>query len=456
MDEMTFSKEFVWGAAAASYQIEGAALEDGKGLSVWDKFAHTEGKVFDGHTGDVACDHYHRYKDDVALMKVIGLHAYRASISWPRVLPEGIGTVNEAGLDFYDRLVDELLQRDIQPYITLFHWDFPYSLYCRGGWLNRDSSDWFAEYTSIVVGKLGDRVAHWMTFNEPAVFVNLGHLIGVHAPGDKLQFDQILRMAHHVLLAHGKSVQVIRSLSSSNVQVGAALVSPIGIPATPAAEDIEAARSFMFDIRNHQTWYHSWWADPMILGRYPETGIRLFGDAMPDGLLDDMETIHQPLDFYGVNIYSGVTVRAGEGGIPVVAPAAMGAPLTAFHWDITPEALYWGPRFLWERYQLPILITENGLSNSDWISLDGEVHDLQRIDFTRRYLLHYQRAAADGVSLKGYFHWSIMDNFEWAEGMKHRFGLIYVDYQTQERMLKDSAYWYRNVIATNGASLADG
>jgi beta-glucosidase len=358
-------------------------------------------------------------------------------------------------LDFYDRLIDELLAAGILPYVTLFHWDYPYELYCRGGWLNRDSADWFAEYTTTMVNLLGDRVKHWMTFNEPAVFIQNGHEYGSHAPGDRLEFDQILRMAHHVLLAHGKSVQVLRAALGSGGQIGAAMVSNIGIPATENEADIEAAQRYTFEINRRDIWYHSWWSDPMLLGSYPAEGVALFGRAMPSVAAGDMDIIHQPLDFYGVNIYNGQFVRQGPDGSPERLPALMGAPITAFHWPVTPDVLYWGPRFLWERYGLPVVITENGLSNTDWMSMDGRVHDPQRIDFTRRYLLNFQRAAADGVGVHGYFHWSIMDNFEWAEGMKHRFGLIYVDYQSQERILKDSAYWYRDVIASNGANLAD-
>ena len=449
---MTFSDGFVWGAAAASYQIEGAAFEDGKGLSVWDTFSHWKGKVWNGQNGDVICDHYHRYLEDVALMKAIGLQAYRLSLSWPRILPEGTGAVNAAGLDFYDRLVDELLAAGIAPYVTLFHWDYPYELYCRGGWLNRASSDWFAEYTEVVAQKLGDRVKHWMTHNEPSVFVAVGHEEGRHAPGVKLSFDQILRMSHNVLLAHGKSVQALRA-HVPDAQIGAAIVSKIGIPATDSGADIEAARRFMFEFKSQDMWHHNWWSDPMLKGEYPADAVALYGAMMPEIMPGDMETIQQPLDFYGMNVYNGLYVRAGEDGEPEVIPQPPGFPITAFHWPVTPEALYWGPRFIYERYGLPIVITENGLSNTDWVALDGKVHDPQRIDFMQRYLLQYRKAAADGVKLHGYFHWSVMDNFEWAEGTKHRFGLIHVDYTTGQRTLKDSAYWYSDVIKSNGALL---
>lgn len=451
---MTFPDNFVWGAAAASYQIEGAAFEDGKGLSVWDKFTQWNGKVWHGQSGNVICDHYHRYVEDVALMKEMGLQAYRLSLSWPRILPDGTGQVNPAGLDFYDRLIDELLASEITPYVTLFHWDYPYELYCRGGWLNPASSDWFAEYTRVVAEKLGDRVKHWMTLNEPSVFVAVGHEEGRHAPGLKLPFDQILRMSHNVLLSHGKAVQVLRA-ASSDAQIGAAIVSKVGIPVSESTEDIEAARRFTFDVVAQDMWHHNWWSDPMLRGEYPADALALYGDLMPEIKSGDMETIHQPLDFYGMNVYNGIYIRQGANGQPEVQGQPDGFPITAFHWPVTPEALYWGPRFLWERYQLPIVITENGLSSLDWVATDGKVHDPQRIDFTRRYLRHYQKAAADGVALHGYFHWSVMDNFEWAEGTKHRFGLIHVDYQSGKRTIKDSGYWYRDLIASNGDSLAE-
>lgn len=450
---MGFPQGFVWGAAASSYQIEGAAYEGGKGLSVWDVFTREPGRIYNNHTGDVACDHVRRFKEDVALMREIGLQAYRFSISWPRVLPMGTGGINAAGLGFYDRLVDELLAAGIAPYATLFHWDYPYELYCRGGWLNPESADWFAEYAELMAGKLGDRVKHWMTLNEHSVFVLLGHQTGEHAPGDRWSQPKILRMAHNVLLAHGKAVQAVRAAVSGSVQVGAAPTGAVTMPASDAAQDVEAARQAMFSVAGSGLWSHSWWMDPSLLGHYPADGLALYEKDMPEIRPGDMETICQPLDFYGVNIYHGSVVRAGADGKPELVAAAVGEPMTAFPWPVTPDALYWGPRFLWERYKLPIIVTENGLANPDWVSLDGKVHDPQRIDFTARYLSSYRRAGRDGVDIRGYFHWSIMDNFEWAYGMRLRFGLIHVDYETQTRTLKDSAYWYRDVIASNGAWL---
>jgi beta-glucosidase len=450
---MGFPKDFVWGAATAAYQIEGAYQNDGKGLSVWDMFCRKPGAVWENHTGDTACDHYHRCKTDIMLMKEIGLQGYRFSISWPRVIPEGVGTVNERGLDFYDRLVDDLLAAGIAPYATLFHWDTPYELYCRGGWLNPNSPDWFAEYTRVVVTRLGDRVRHWMTLNEPQVFVLVGLMEGRHAPGDRLALASVLRAAHHTLLAHGKSVQVIRAVSPRSCRVGYAPVGRSVIPATEAAEDVEAAREATFSCDFMGLWSNAWWMDPIFRGHYPEDGLQLYGGQMPWVGSQDMETIHQPLDFFGMNTYFALPVRRGEEGRPKAVAFPPGHPMTSFNWQITPSALYWTPRFFWERYRLPIVITENGLANPDWVGPDGRVHDPQRIDFTGRYLAQFRRAIEEGVEASGYFHWSLMDNFEWAEGYRQRFGLIHVDYTTQQRTLKDSARWYGEVIRTNGENL---
>jgi beta-glucosidase len=452
---MSFPEDFVWGTAAASYQVEGGTYDDGKGLSVWDMMCHQPGTIWEGNTGDVSCDHYHRYQEDAQLMGEIGLKAYRLSISWPRILPEGVGTVNQKGLEFYDRLIDALLENHVQPWVTLFHWDYPYALYCRGGWLNNESSDWFAEYTRVIVDKLSDRVAHWMTLNEPQVFISAGHREGRHAPGLKLGTIDLLKATHNSLLAHGKSVQVIRARAKAKPTIGAAPVGISTIPATDSQADIEAARSYMFSVLDKNFWNNTWFTDPMILGNYPEDGLKIFEGEIPDFPDSDMVTICQPLDFYGANIYQGQFIRAADDGSfePVTVPN--GTARTTMEWPMTPEVLYWGPRFLFERYKLPIVITENGMANCDWVHLDGKVHDPQRIDFLKRYLREYKRAIDDGILAKGYFLWSIMDNFEWAHGYSQRFGIIYVDYTTGKRTLKDSAYWYRDVIASNGSILSD-
>ena len=449
---MTFPSDFVWGGATSSYQIEGAATRDGGGASVWDMLGRQPGRINNGDTGEIACDHYRRYREDVGLMADIGLQAYRFSVSWPRLLPEGTGTVNTRGLDFYSRLVDELLQHGITPWVTLFHWDYPYALYCRGGWLNRDSAGWFADYTALIVDRLSDRVAHWLTLNEPQCFIGMGHLDGTHAPGLQMGVAEVLLAAHHALLAHGQAVQVIRARAKMHPRISAAPAIRVSIPDTDKPGDIEAAHDHMFSINEQGFFNNTWFSDPMILGSYPEDGLSLFGADMPAMQDGDLATIHQPLDFFGANIYSGRYVHATpEGGIEKVPDRDQ--PVTAMGWPITPEALYWAPRFFHERYGLPIVITENGMANDDRLE-NGAVDDQPRIDFLQSYLQHYERAIDDGVPAQGYFLWSVMDNFEWAEGYSKRFGLIHVDYASQRRTLKASAQWYGRVIVANGGNLA--
>lgn len=456
---MVFPENFTWGVAAAAYQIEGAAAEDGKGPSVWDMFCQQPGKVLDGHSGEVACDHYHRYREDVGLMRETGARAYRFSISWPRVIPDGTGTVNARGLDFYDRLVDEILGAGIQPWATLFHWDYPYELFCRGGWLNRDSADWFADYTRVVVDRLSDRVRNWITLNEPQCFIGFGHATGTNAPGLKLGLAECLRAGHHVLLAHGKAVQTLRAHAVHPASIGWAPVGVTSVPASASEADVAAARTSMSSVHGGDApnmgmpanlWSNTWWGDPVVFGNYPADGIEAAGAAMPRIAPGDMEIISQPIDYYGANIYSGTLIRAGENGGPERVAHPMSTAISAFKWPIVPDSLRWGPRFLHERYRLPVIVTENGISLADWPALDGRVSDPQRIDFLERYLAALGRAIEDGADVRGYFHWSVMDNFEWAEGYKQRFGLIHVDYETQRRTLKDSAHWYRNFIEDTG------
>jgi beta-glucosidase len=449
-----FPKNFIWGAASAAYQVEGAAYEDGKGLSVWDTYCHRPGAIRNNQTGDLACDHYHRFREDIALMRAIGLQAYRFSICWSRVLPEGIGKTNEKGLDFYDQLVDELLGAGIQPFVTLFHWDYPQALFNRGGWLNPASPDWFAEYASLVAQTLGDRVKFWVTHNEPQVFIGMGYADGSEAPGLKLSWREVLLAGHNALLGHGKAVQALRADCEGSVQIGMAPVGNVKYPASNDPTDIDAARRATFEVNRHDFWNNSWFSDPVFLKQYPEDGVKLYHQEMPTIGSGDFEIIGQPLDFYGVNIYLGDEVRSGVDGNPQSVALPTGHAVTTNQWFIAPEALYWGPRFLYERYGKPIFITENGIASMDWVHRDGKVHDPQRIDFMGRYLSALRRAADGGVDVRGYFYWSIMDNFEWAEGYRQRFGLIFVDYETQERTLKDSAFWYREVIATNGDVLS--
>ena len=451
--QSVFPADFVWGAASASYQVEGAAYEDGKGLSIWDTFCRKPGAVYAGNTGEVACDHYHRFREDVALMKEIGLKGYRFSISWPRVLPEGTGAVNQKGLAFYEKLVDELLAAGIQPWVTLYHWDLPYALQLRGGWLNPEMPRYFADYTRAVIEKLSDRVTHWMTFNEPQCFVALGYQTGEHAPGLKLDLPDVLQAAHHVLLAHGMAVQTIRSHAKKPASVTWVPCGMTSIPQTESPEDIEAARQSMFSITSTNLWNNTWWVDPVIFGHYPEDGLKVYGSAVPKYTEAEMKTISAPMDLFATNVYQGVTIRKGPDGKPEAVLPLPGSRHTLNYWPVTPDALRWTAKFFYERYQKPIAITENGLTCMDWVHLDGKVHDPQRIDFLRRYLGGLKQAIAEGVPVLGYFQWSLTDNFEWAEGYKQRFGLVHVDYQTQKRTMKDSAYWYGETIRNNGTDL---
>ena len=448
---MGFSKEFAWGAATASYQVEGAAFDDGKGLSVWDVCSHKPGFIKDGTNGDIACDHYHLYKTDVQIMKEMNLNAYRFSISWPRVIPAGSGRINEKGLDFYDRLIDELLENNITPYVTLFHWDYPYELYKRGGWLNPESVNWFTEYTKVVVERFSDRVSHWITQNEPQCFIGTGHQGGQHAPGLQLGMKDVLLAGHHSLLAHGKAVQQIRAVAKQPCSIGYA---PAGwwlwCPESNTSDNIEAARAATFSTAKDQVGTSAWWMDPVYLGRYPEDGLKAVEQWMPEIGSDDMKIISQPIDFQGVNVYQAYIAKMGANGTPEDVKRPLGYDRQAYEWPITPDALYWGPKFLYERYKKPVYITENGMSNVDWVSIDGKVHDPQRIDFMYRYIRELKRAVDDGVDVRGYFSWTLSDNFEWAQGFCQRFGLTYVDFNTQQRIIKDSGLWYRDVIKSNG------
>ena len=453
---MPFAKDFTWGAAAAAYQIEGAAADDGRSPSIWDVFSHQAGKTFEGHTGDVACDHYHRWEEDVALMKQLGLKAYRLSLSWSRILPDGTGRINEAGLAFYDRLIDALLAAGITPWVTLYHWDMPQALQERGGFLNRDFAGWFAEYATVVASRLGDRVKHWMTFNEPPVIIGLGLQEGLSAPGLQLSFRECLLGAHHLLLAHGRAVQALRAGSRGPVKISLAHTGRERIPATANPADIAAARTDYFTCAEHRLWNLAWWMDPVHFGRYPADGLENFAADLPAFPDADLRVISEPLDFIGYNCYTGWQVRAGANGKPEKLPGGwgIGNPRGTLAWlDIAPEAPYWAARFLTERYQLPVAFTENGFCNTDFVHLDGEVHDPQRIDFMARYLSQIRRAADENIPLAGYFYWSILDNYEWRQGYKDRFGLVHVDYQTQKRTPKDSFAWYREVIRANGTNL---
>ena len=438
---MSFKKDFLWGVATSSYQIEGAVKEGGRGASIWDVFSHTPGKIFDNTTGDIACDHYHKYKEDIKIMADLGIKAYRFSIAWPRIFPHGTGTVNQAGIDFYNSLIDELLKYNILPLITLYHWDLPYELYLKGGWKNPDSAKWFGEYAKVVAENFGDRVKNFITFNEPSVFLGCGCQQGVHAPGSKLCCEDLLRMGHNVHRAHGYAVMELRKVVPDAKVAITFTTDPI-IPAAPCDEDKAYKENFDCTADNF-IWSDSFWADPVLLGKYPPELLKAYPDFNPSP--EDMKLMSQPLDYIGLNIYRGKFTGDWK--------RKQGAAHTEIGWDVTPESLKWGPKHFYKRYGLPIYITENGLSCHDWVALDGKVHDYNRIDFLHRYLLQLREAAEEGVDIRGYFQWSLMDNYEWAMGYQSRFGLVFVDYESQKRTPKESAYWYKSVIENNGENL---
>lgn len=451
MAEKGFCKDFLWGAASAAHQIEGAYLEDGKGMGIWDTFEQEIGYIIRNENGNVACDHYHRYREDVAIMKELGLKSYRFSVSWPRVMPEGYGTVNEKGLQFYIDLVNELTEAGIEPMVTLFHWNLPTAIYELGGWENPQVVDWFEQYTDVVTTALGKKVKYWMTFNEPQLFIGAGLNAGVFAPFEKKSTEALMRISKNVYLAHGKAVRIIRKNCQNSI-VGMAPTGEIVIPRDMNAESIERARKLSFSMKKESfTSSITWWSDPIFFGKIPEDAQAIFWECLPVLTEEEWEIVTEPLDFYGFNIYQGLEdLDSTEEYGPYAYP---GSPKTSMDWNVTPEVLYWSCRFLYERYGKPIMITENGMSSFDWVSLDGKVHDPNRIDFLHRYLRSIKDAVSEGIPVLGYQYWSIMDNFEWINGYDKRFGLVYVDYRTQKRTIKDSACWYRDVIATNGEIL---
>jgi beta-glucosidase len=443
-----FPEGFLWGSATVSYQVEGAWNEDGKGESIWDRFCHAPYRVLNGDTGDVACDHYHRMPEDVALMKELGLQTYRFSISWPRVLPQGRGPVNQKGLDFYDRLVDQLLAADIVPNATLNHWDFPQALQDEGGWPNRDSVDWFADYAQVLFDKLGDRVALWATHNEPWVVAFSGYAFGQFAPG-LADFSQAFQTVHHLLLAHGKAVQLFRQ-GGYKGEIGIVLNLVPHEPQTDSEADHAACQ-------RASEWFNGLFLDPLFKGHYPEMFIDWIGLHAPRIQDGDMALIDQPLDFLGVNYYMTFAVRFfHHGGLLKLDMDQISAPnwgRTEMDWGINPGGLTALLLELKENYGNPkMYITENGCAINDIPDENGFVADAGRINFLRAHFIAAHEAIQAGVNLHGYYVWSLMDNFEWASGYSKRFGLVWVDYETGQRTPKQSAHWYNEVIAQNGVT----
>lgn len=442
---------FLLGASTAAYQIEGGVTEGGRGPSVWDTFCDEPGRIVDGSSGAVACDHFHRYPEDVALMADLGLDGYRFSIAWPRIHPDGSGQANPAGLDFYDRLVDALLAANVAPMATLFHWDLPQALEDGGGWLARDTAERFAEYAATVGARLGDRVAHWIPVNEPNVVTMLGYATGRHAPGRRLLFDA-LPVAHHLLLGHGLAAQALRTAGATSV--GTANNHMPVWPATDSEEDRAAAG--LYDML-----WNRMFSEPMLRGRYPEG----FAELMPGPVAEDLAVISAPLDFYGVNYYNPMRIAAPgtdlpttdqvpTEGLPVVPVVIEGYPLTGFGWPVVPDGLREVLVSLREQYGdalPPVFVTESGCAYDDEPDATGAVHDPDRIAYLDAHLAAVAQAVAAGVDVRGYFTWSLIDNFEWAEGYTKRFGLVHVDYATQRRTPKDSFAWYRDRIAAQHA-----
>ena len=439
-----FPAEFLWGAATSAYQIEGSPLADGAGPSNWYRFSHTPGRTRNGDTGDVACDHYRRWRDDVTLMRELGINAYRFSISWSRILPDGTGRVNSRGVAFYDRLIDALLEQQIQPAVTLFHWDLPLALEDRGGWLNRDSADWFAEYARVMYGVLGDRVPMWATLNEPWVVMDAGYVHGVHAPGRR-HWNEAPIVAHNLLRAHALAVRAYRA--EARERIGIVVNLEPKYAATDRAEDVAAtARA--------DAYMNRFFLDPLLLGSYPAELRESFGEDWPDFSDEDLHLITEPIDFLGINYYTRNVVRHDATAAPLRTARVRqeNAAHTELDWEVYPEGLYDTLLHVRSRYRaLPLYITENGAAFSDpAVAPDSGVEDPRRVAYFRDHLREVARARAAGADVRGYFAWSLLDNCEWAEGYALRFGLYHVNFTTQKRTPKSSARYYTDVIRSNG------
>jgi len=443
--ERRFPNGFIWGSATASYQVEGAVKEDGRGASVWDTFSHTPGKTHAGDTGDVADDHFHRFKTDIGLMKALGVKGYRFSVAWPRIFPDGTGAPNPKGFDFYNRMLDELLANGIEPFCTLYHWDLPQKLEDKGGWQSRDTAQAFAEYAGFAAGKLSDRVKHFMTINELRTFVELGYAQGTHAPGLKLDPAGVAQVSHFAVLGHGLAVQAIRAKAKSGTKVGLADNATATVPVIETPEHIEAATRAM---REENAMFLS----VIQEGRYTDAYLKRLGAAAPKVAPDDLKIIGSKLDFLGLNVYQPTYVRADSSsiGYAVVPPPASYPHMFSSWLTVGPEALYWSPKLVAKIWGVnEIYITENGASSADVLTPEGKVLDTDRVMYLRNYITQLQRGVAEGVPVRGYFLWSLLDNYEWADGYEKRFGIHYVDFTTQKRTPKLSAEFYREVIARN-------
>lgn len=435
---MGFSKDFLWGAATSSAQIEGGYLEGGRTESIWD--IAPEGKIKNGDNCHITCDHYHRMHEDVALMREMGLKAYRFSVSWSRVIPEE-GKVNPEGIEFYSDLIDELVANGIEPLLTIYHWDMPTWVYKKGGWMSKNIIPLFEEYTKVLVESFSDRVKWWIPMNEPGCFIMNAYMQGIHAPF-KRNYLALSTLTRNCMLAHAASVKVIRKYAKQPVKVGIAFSTGAWVPENETIEEIENARILSME-KGNGLMGNKWWMDPILAGK----PVRAYG--IYSTKKRDMAEIYQPLDFIGLNIYTSYNYADWGGG----KKADDSIPKNCLGWTIDPRCMYWNVKFVYEKYRLPIMITENGLAALDKVADDGGIHDEARIDFAKNYLANLKRAADEGAEIIGYQHWSLMDNFEWAEGYEPRFGLIHIDFESGNRTLKDSAYWYKHVIETNGEEI---
>lgn len=444
-----FPDGFLWGSATASYQVEGAVKEDGRGVSIWDTFSHTPGKTHNGDTGDVADDDYHRYKEDIAVMQELGLKTCRFSIAWPRIFPDGVGKPNQKGVDHYQKFVDALLEAGIAPYCTLYHWDLPQVLQDKGGWENRDTAHAFAEYAGYFAGKLSDRIKHFMTMNEIQTFVELGYSNGMHAPGLKLDAKRVAQLNHYAVLGHGLGVQAIRAHAKPGTEVGLADNISATCPAIATEEHIKAAHTAMQE-------QNASYLNVIMTGKYTDNYLKRLGSDAPQFTDADMKAISSPLDFVGINIYQPTYVMADaskETGYSVVKMPSSYPHMFSEWLSIGPEALYWGPKLAHDVWKMKaIYITENGASSADKLTDDGQILDVDRTMYLRNYIMQLHRAVADGVPVKGYFLWSLLDNYEWADGYEKRFGITYVDFETQKRTPKLSSRFYKALIAANAVA----
>lgn len=441
---MIFPENFIWGAASSAYQIEGYSMEDGGGKCIWDTFCHTPGKIAWGDNADIACDSYHRAAEDIALLKELGVKAYRFSTSWSRVDPMGDGNYNEKGLAYYDRLVDSLLAAGIEPYMTLYHWELPQALEDLGGWTSVETSKKFGRFAGMMAEHFKGRVKHYFTLNEPQCTVKLGYCTGEHAPGKELDLAGQFAAWKGQLLAHGYAQRAIEAADPGAV-VCLASTGRICYPETESAEDIEAARLAMFAVDDNDWLFtHHWFLDPVVLGHFPNCTGTALEPLVNSVTPEEMEIIHTVPKYLGYNIYNGVAVRWNDG--PQYVDRYAGFPRTGTKWPVTPEVMQWGVRYLTQRYGLSCFITEDGVSCNDRIYLDGKIHDADRIDFLTRYLMELEKAMNAGCDVKGFFHWCLTDNFEWSNGFGERFGLVFMDFPAGNRIPKDSFYWYQDLI----------